>query len=281
MVAHAADTSHSDEQQVASIKRNRRNKSSVTTEDAAADARQGAQPGPAALEPVRRVSQVDASPPEPRPAETEGSDEVLARIPDAVTTAAVAEPQVATSSTKVVYDPVSDTYETRAYGEPELAWRGLTWSGVSHRLYERAGFAQNSSSEHDKHAARWRVIATPLTWITAVLAALSGLSVVSNNDQAAIATSIATAIFAASNAALNPSGVARDHRIAALAYSRLRLKLDDFAYFTIGELDKPVPDQELTAVRSKLKEFDEELNRISDAAPGVRLDARPTWIQSA
>jgi hypothetical protein len=50
-------------------------------------------------------------------ADSEGAA-VLAGIPDAATNAAAAEPQVADGNAKIVYDPVTDTYERKAYGEP-------------------------------------------------------------------------------------------------------------------------------------------------------------------
>jgi hypothetical protein len=182
-------------------------------------------------------------------------------------------PDTAAPSTeqKLIYDPMTDSY----YGGRELTWRGTTWEAIAYRLRERAAATEAQALQHDKYATRWRRIVAPFAWLTAALAALSGLSIVSTNETAALAFSIATALVAATNAAVDPAGTERAHRAAALAYDRLRRKLDDFAYFNVQDYELVLPADEVKKMRDQIGEFDEAFRQIADAAPGARVDLRP------
>jgi hypothetical protein len=174
-----------------------------------------------------------------------------------------------------IYDPVTDSY----YEGRDLTWHGTNWAAIAARLQERSEAAKGQARQHDSSASIWRRFVKPLAWLTALLAGLSGLSVVSANDTASVGLAIATAIVASTNAALDPSATERSHRTAAYAYDRLRRRVDDYAFLTIGEYEAKVPPDELTKVVGQLKEFDDEFNRISDAAPGARVEIRPDWYR--
>jgi hypothetical protein len=80
----------------------------------------------------------------------------------------------------------------RAYDD--LAnYRGLTWALVTERAAQLAAECVRRSGEHDNLARRWRWVAQPLAWTTAVLAAVSGLTIVSQ-DPAVLGLALATAL---------------------------------------------------------------------------------------
>ncbi len=155
------------------------------------------------------------------------------------------------------------------------AWPGITWKALSERAGQRATVSLLRAQEHELAAQRWRRMADPLAWLTAVLAAISGLAVVASNESLATAFAIATAIAAATNAALSPAETARKHRGAALAYERICRKLEDFQLFDLKEADTPVPDEDLTRLREVFRKFDEEANAIAEASPPINFAHPP------
>ena len=149
---------------------------------------------------------------------------------------------------------------------------GVTWGAVKERAEERITLCVQRVAQHDTSAYRWRRVAEPLAWLTALLAALSGISVVADNLEVATVLAILTAFAAATNAALSPGETARKHRGSALAYDKVRLKVEDFAFFDLGShgADEPIPDEDLEGVRDTLRGFDEEINATAVASAPLR-----------
>jgi hypothetical protein len=88
--------------------------------------------------------------------------------------------------------------------------------------------------------------------------------VLAEYDLAATILSVATAVVAATNAALNPAETAKKHRVAAHAYERMVRKLDDAAWFETKEHDQLVPDDRLEPLRNELQSLDDELSAIEE-----------------
>ena len=107
--------------------------------------------------------------------------------------------------------------------------------------------------------SRWRRTAIALAWFTAVLAAVSGITAITSNEQIAIGLALATALAAATNAALNPADVARRHRTAALALRRLSNRLVDILFFQLQDNKGPIPAAELKQIRKELTNMDAEV----------------------
>lgn len=165
-------------------------------------------------------------------------------------------------------------------------WVGARWEDVARLVDTRTVLCQERLLAHDRMASRWRTVATPLAWLTAVSAALSGLTVIADIAVLAVILSIATAVLAASNAALNPSETARDHRTAALGYQRLRLKLDDIVSFEIKDWATFPTAEEVKQMRARLKEVDDAIESIAEASPPIRgrafgLPLAPEWFDEA
>ena len=149
---------------------------------------------------------------------------------------------------------------------------GVTWGAVTTRAQERIALCVQRVAQHDTNAYRWRRVAEPLAWLTALLAALSGISVVADTLEVATVLAIVTAFAAATNAALSPGETTRKHRGSALAYDKLRLKVEDYAFFDLGSHDagEPIPDEDLEGVRDTLRGFDEEINSTAVASAPLR-----------
>jgi hypothetical protein len=68
---------------------------------------------------------------------------------------------------------VNAGFLTTSFAKP-----GISWEGLSDRALEKVTLCLHRTHDHDLAAYRWRRAAEPLSWITAVLAAISGLAVV-------------------------------------------------------------------------------------------------------
>jgi hypothetical protein len=138
-------------------------------------------------------------------------------------------------------------------------------SSISDRAKKLTEDCKKATKDHDDSSYRWRKGAEALAWITAVLAALSGLAVVSDNSTVAPFLAIATAFAAATNAALNPAETARRHRSSALDFARLRVKVEDFQ----DEM-RVVPDEGLPKIRETFRKLNEEYGDYQVASPPIR-----------
>jgi hypothetical protein len=149
---------------------------------------------------------------------------------------------------------------------------GVTWGALSERAAERIQLCVKRRGDHDTSAHRWRRAADPLAWLTAVLAALSGITVVSDNLAVAPWLAVATALVAATNAALGPAETARKHRASALVYDKIRLKVEDFDFFELQSQNgsESVPEERRAEIRDALRAFDEEINTTAEASPPLR-----------
>jgi hypothetical protein len=105
----------------------------------------------------------------------------------------------------------------------------------------------------------WRFMAGLLSWVTAALAAFSGVTALTSNEQVAMGLAIATALSAATNAALNPANLARINRTAALAYENMNGRLIDMLVFELtDEANEKVPMDEVRKVRGELTRMNAE-----------------------
>jgi hypothetical protein len=175
------------------------------------------------------------------------------------------EPQIATSGS-----PTSS-------GNAVIGFNGPTGDGAPHpkwewattRIRQRRELCDQRALAHDARAVFWQRWAAPLTWLTAVLAAMTSLSVVANLSFAATALSIVTAVVAATVAAFQPSESAKSHRAAATAYERLARKLDDAEALDFGEGKQQIPADKIEAIRTEIARLEEELNAIELSHPPV------------
>jgi hypothetical protein len=143
------------------------------------------------------------------------------------------------------------------------------WDWAWSRIIERRDLAQRRARIHGRRALWWQRAATPLAFVTAILAALSGLSIVSDSHRLAVGFGIATAVVAAINLALQPGETAKSHRAAAIGYERLARDIDDFWTFEGGEGVLAPADAE--RVRKRLKAFDAQLEGIEQSHPPPTL----------
>jgi hypothetical protein len=105
----------------------------------------------------------------------------------------------------------------------------------------------------------WRTTAGILAWVTAVLAAFSGVTALTDNEQVAMSLAIATAFAAATNAAVNPANRARTNRTSALAYESMKSRIVDLLIFELtGDDEEKVPIDEVRKVRGELTRLDAE-----------------------
>lgn len=169
-----------------------------------------------------------------------------------------------------------------AQGAMEFIRPGITFDELENWVGWRIQTLGLRARRHDGASLRWRTIAGPLAWLAAVFAALSGLSVVTDNQDYAQALSVATAVIAATNAAVNPAEIARRHRAASLAYVHLANKVSDMQFFEVGAgwgdrgKKSAVPAEQLRSSRERLNRFDEEKQALDEGAPplGPRLSLK-------
>jgi hypothetical protein len=169
-----------------------------------------------------------------------------------------------------------------AYSSSELpgpreqqARKQVTYSAFADLVTVRKEQARDVYKRHLRIAAVERGAAEPLLWLAAVLAALSGLSVVADKGQAAQVLSIATAVVAATNAALNPTESARRHQAAAIGYRRLFRVLHAFLFFEIPNTAEPIPASYLKSMRERLDKLDEEIQALDESSPPLG----PKWFR--
>lgn len=143
------------------------------------------------------------------------------------------------------------------------------WEWATGRIHQRRELCEQRALAHDARAVFWQRWAAPLTWLTAVLAALSGLSIVANMNFLATLLSTLTAVLAATVAAFQPSEAAKAHRAAATAYERLARKLDDVEALDLGDRKQQIPIDKIDPVRAELAKLEEELNAIELSHPPI------------
>jgi hypothetical protein len=143
------------------------------------------------------------------------------------------------------------------------------WEWATSRIHQRRELCDRRALAHDAKAVVWQQWAAPLTWFTAVLAALSALCVVASMSLLATILSIVTALFAATVAAFQPSEAAKTHRAAATAYDRLARKLDDVEALDLGDRKQQIPAEKIDAVRAELVMLEDELNAIELSHPPI------------
>jgi hypothetical protein len=143
------------------------------------------------------------------------------------------------------------------------------WDWATTRIHQRRELCDQRALAHDTRAVFWQRWAAPLTWLTAVLAALTSLAVVAGMNYTATALSILTAVVAATVAAFQPAEAAKSHRAAATAYERLARKLDDVEALDLGEGKQQIPPDKIDSIRREVSKLEEELNAIELSHPPV------------
>src|SRR5687768_3650205 len=143
------------------------------------------------------------------------------------------------------------------------------WEWATSRIHQRRELCDQRARSHDSGAVFWQRWAAPLSWLTAVLALFTGLSVVANIMSIATVLSILTAVVAATVAAFQPLEAAKSHRAAATAYERLARKLDDVEALDLGDKKQQIPPEKIDPVRAEIAELEEELNAIELSHPPV------------
>lgn len=143
------------------------------------------------------------------------------------------------------------------------------WEWATTRIRQRRELCDQRALAHDARAVFWQRWTAPLAWLTAVLAALTGLSVAAGMSFAATALSIVTALLAATVAAFQPGEAAKSHRAAATAYERLARKLDDVEALDLGEGKQHIPPDKVDSIRAEISKLEEELNAIELSHPPV------------
>jgi hypothetical protein len=152
------------------------------------------------------------------------------------------------------------------------------WEWATSRIRQRRDLCDQRAQTHDARAAFWQRWAAPLAWATAVLAALSALSVVANMSVVAAPLSILAAIMAATVAAFHPSEAAKLHRAAATAYERLARKLEDVEALHLGDSKQQIPPEKIDPVRTEITTLEEELISIELSHPPVSTFKRPMYV---
>ena len=137
------------------------------------------------------------------------------------------------------------------------------WEWAASRVRQRRDLCDQRARAHDATAVFWQKWAAPLAWGTALLAALSALSVVANITLAAMILSIVAAIAASAVAAFQPSDIAKSHRAAATAYERLARKLDDVEALDLGDCKQQIPVEKIDPLRTEIAKLEEELTPSS------------------
>ena len=158
---------------------------------------------------------------------------------------------------------------TAANGSADEGAPHPKWEWAVDRVRQRRDLCDQRAGAHDEIAVFWQRWAAPLAWATAVLAALSALSVVANATWPAMALSILTAIAAATVAAFQPSDAAKWHRAAATAYERLARKLDDVEALDLGDSKLQIPPEKIDPIRAEIAKLEDELNSIELSHPPV------------
>jgi hypothetical protein len=143
------------------------------------------------------------------------------------------------------------------------------WEWPASRIRQRRDLCDQRAQAHDTKAVFWQQLAAPLAWATAVLAALTGLSVVANLGLAAKILAILTAIIAATIAAFQPAEAAKSHRAAATAYERLARKLDDVDALLLGDWKQQIPSEQIEPIRTEITKLEDELNSIELSHPPI------------
>jgi hypothetical protein len=154
------------------------------------------------------------------------------------------------------------------------------WEWAATRVRQRRELCDQRARTHDAIAVFWQKSAAPLAWCTAVLAALSALSVVAGVSVPAMIFSVLTAIAAATVAAFQPSETAKFHRSAATAYERLARKLDDVEALDLGECIQHIPPEKIEPVRTEIAKLEDELNSIELSHPPVSSAKHQAGVNS-
>lgn len=172
--------------------------------------------------------------------------------------------KTAPKTTELVSLGAGQSVQTR----PDTVRNAATWGSIYNRVSERRDLCDRRVLTHDRSALTWQRWATPVALAIAILAGISGLSVVSNSEVAAVTFSLLTALLAAVNATLKPTETAGLQRAAATSYDRLRLKLEDFMTFELEDDWEGRPTREdFPEIRKRIQELDAELHGIEESHP--------------
>jgi hypothetical protein len=112
-----------------------------------------------------------------------------------------------------------DVLPARRLSENQIAgWAASEWENVENRAYA-----------HETAARRWDNIAKSGSLIVAFTAAISTLSIFADNKEIAAIFALVTAAVGALQASFDPARTAKEHRDAALGYSKWLRTIADIA----------------------------------------------------
>ena len=166
---------------------------------------------------------------------------------------------------------------TAATGGSQYLRQGITYDELGLQIADRIQSSFYIAGRHAGAALGWRSAAAPLAWLTAVFAAVSGLSLVASNDLLTQGLAIATAFIAATNAAVNPTDQARRHFAAQVAYRHVGIRLEDLRFFEVGDSHDAIPEGPLRSLRERIERFDEDIQALEESSPP--LGSIFTWLR--
>lgn len=133
--------------------------------------------------------------------------------------------------------------------------------------------AQTREGVHWKAGLRWHTTEVVLRWSTAVVAGISGVSMIANSELLAGVFSIVTVGLASTNAALGPADRTAAHKAASTAFATIWRKLELSLKTDLA--DEEVSDERFDELRQLVELCDTAIAQHLADAPVVKLPARP------
>jgi len=137
-----------------------------------------------------------------------------------------------------------------------------TPDALAKRAKATACRVRDRQHRHELRASRWSLFAAWTRLVVALAATLSTISVLAENDMAALGFSLSTAIMTALNAAFTPSTAESAHRAAAKGFARCFVRLDELLY-TLDAGDAP----DLCQLTKELLKIEAQIESVAETAP--------------
>jgi hypothetical protein len=159
---------------------------------------------------------------------------------------------------------------------PPLPLRPRTPEALTKRAKAVAFRVREQQTRHELRASRWSLFAAWSRLIVALAATLSTISVLADDEMAALAFSLSTAIMTALNAAFTPSTAESAHRAAAKGFSRCFARLDELLYtLDSGDDDSKLTKAELCRLSQELVRIEAQIESVVEAAPPDNCYRKP------
>jgi hypothetical protein len=144
-------------------------------------------------------------------------------------------------------------------------------------IERRRSRCERLGRKHSGAQKIWGALAGPIAWLAAVLAALSGLSVIAANATAATVLTIGTTLIATTNAAVKPEEASRRHQKASQAFLQLEKDAVSLDLFELDSYGRMRRSKDLAAVREELARFDKEVTSTVNESPAIGVVG---WVGS-